>query len=110
VRSTLLVAGMLEVVVAVFLLVQRRAILSLAAIAWLSTLFVLYRVGLWSMDFHAPCRCLGGAADWLGIAPEHVSTFSLVTLAYFMCGSYALLGHLLLPGARRRLADCLPSS
>jgi hypothetical protein len=107
VRSTLLLAGMMEVVVAVFLLGQRQPFVRLAAIAWMSTLFVLYRVGLWAIGFHGPCRCLGGAADWLGIGPEYVNTLSLVTLAYFTAGSYVQLLRLLLLQTGCRRGKCL---
>jgi len=48
----------------------RPTVDGLLAIAWLSVMFVSYRVGLWWIGWKKPCNCLGDLTDALQISPQ----------------------------------------
>ncbi len=93
--------GLLEIAVAAHCLFRPRRIFTNASlIAWLSTSFLVYRLGLWGMDWHKPCGCLGGLADALHLRPETADTLIKGLLAWLLVGScWVLFGHRL-HGAR----------
>lgn len=90
-RHLLLLVGLVELLIAFFCVFTEKRSLSVAAIAWLSTNFLLYRMGLWWMGWHKPCGCLGNLTDALRISPETADLIAKVLLAYLLIGSYALL-------------------
>lgn len=63
--------------------------------AWISSDFVVYRVGLWWMNWHRPCNCLcnclDNRTDALHISPQTADNIKNLILAYLLIGSYALL-------------------
>jgi hypothetical protein len=87
----MLLVGVAEVVIALVCFFSRRQTLALGLVAWMSTNFVVYRLGLWWMDWKAPCGCLGNLTDALGIAPQTADNIMKVLLAYLLIGSYGLL-------------------
>ena len=87
----MLAVGALELAVASVCLVSKSQILAISLVAWLSTSFLAYRVGLWSMDWHRPCKCLGNLTDALHIPPQIADTAMKIILAYLLIGSYASL-------------------
>lgn len=60
-------------------------------LAWMTTNFLLYRLGLWWLDWKRPCPCLGNLTDALGISPAMADTIGKGLLAYLLVVSYALL-------------------
>ena len=64
--------------------------IGLLIIASLSTNFLIYRVGLWLIDWQRPCSCMGNLTDALHISPETADTVMKVVLAYLLIGSYAI--------------------
>lgn len=93
-RHLFMVAGLLELGAAfLILLTDLRHRLELLLIAWLSTNFVIYRAGLWLMDWHQPCNCLGTLTDALRISPTMADHIMKRLLAYLVLGSYGLLWH-----------------
>ena len=87
----MLLVGVAEIVIALVCFFSKRQTLALALVAWMSTNFVVYRLGLWWMDWKAPCGCLGNLTDALGIAPQTADNIMKVLLAYLLIGSYGLL-------------------
>ncbi len=80
--------GLVEIAVAAHCLFRPRRIFTNASlIAWLSTSFLVYRLGLWGMDWHKPCGCLGGLADALHLRPETADTLIKGLLAWLLVGS-----------------------
>ena len=59
----MLAVGAAEIVVALVCLFGRRQTLALGLVAWLSTNFLVYRLGLWWLDWKRPCNCLGNLTD-----------------------------------------------
>lgn len=60
-------------------------------VAWISTDFVAYRLGLCWLGWHRPCSCLGYITDALRISPQAAENIMNVVLAYLFFGSYMLL-------------------
>jgi hypothetical protein len=83
--------GLLELVVAGVCLLGKREKLATVLVAWLATNFLVYRLGLWWMDWKRPCGCLGNLTDALRISPQTADNISKVLLAYLLVGSYGLL-------------------
>jgi len=65
--------------------------LSLAVVAWLASLFAVYRLLLWMNGFHGYCDCLGNISEILGLNPTEAVWISRSILIYLLVGSYALL-------------------
>jgi hypothetical protein len=87
----MLVVGVAEIAIALVCFFSKRQTLALALVAWMSTNFVVYRLGLWGMDWKAPCGCLGNLTDALHISPQTADNIMKVLLAYLLIGSYGLL-------------------
>jgi hypothetical protein len=90
-RQTMLLAVVLEVAIVGLVLREREIVRKAAFIAWISTVFLAYRIGLWSTGNTASCGCLGNVTDTLGIAPTTADLVSGAMLAYMLIGSYAIL-------------------
>lgn len=90
-KHLLLWTGVVELAVAVISLRKRFAGVALLLTAWLSGSFLVYRAGLWWMNWHRPCGCLGNLTDALHIPPETADNIMKVVLAYLLIGSYGLL-------------------
>jgi len=86
-----LVVGLAEVGVGLVCFFGKRKTLALAFVAWISTNFLVYRLGLWWMDWHRPCSCLGNLTDVLHISPQAADNTMKVVLAYLLIGSYGYL-------------------
>jgi hypothetical protein len=67
--------------------VARRA----AMVAWLSTSFLVYRIGLVWLGYHKPCGCLGTFTEAIHLSPQTADTIMKVVLGYLLVGSYACL-------------------
>ena len=87
----MLAVGVLEIVIALVCFVCKRQTLTLSVVAWISTIFGVYRVGLWWMNWKSPCGCLGKLADVLHMSPASVDRLMKIVLAYLLVGSYGLL-------------------
>jgi hypothetical protein len=90
-RLLMLVVGVAEIVIALICFFSKRQTLALGLVAWMSTNFVVYRLGLWWMDWKKPCSCLGNLTDALHISPQVADNIMKVLLAYMLIGSYGLL-------------------
>jgi len=90
-RQLLLGVGTLETCVAVVLLAYKPVFTRLALIAWLSTNFLLYRIGIWWINPPQPCGCLGTITSALGITPKTGDHLMLGVLIVLLVGSFSLL-------------------
>jgi hypothetical protein len=89
-RHLMMAVGLLEILVALVCFFSKRQTLALVLVAWLSTNFVVYRLGLWWMGWKRPCGCLGNLTDALHISPQAADNIMKVVLAYLLIGSYGL--------------------
>jgi len=90
----MLLAGTLEVVVALRCFAARPSVLNVAVVMWLATAFVIYRAGLFFSGWHGPCPCLGQLSDVLHLRPEFADSLMKWVLAYLLgggCAAAALL-------------------
>jgi len=90
-RQLLLVIGLAELLIAFFCLFTDRRRLSLLAIAWLATSFLVYRLGLWFIGWHHPCACMGSLAGVLHLTDQAADNIMKGLLAYLLIGSYGML-------------------
>jgi hypothetical protein len=93
-RELFLVAGMVELAVAVFCLTTKRLNLSMAIIAWLSAVFLAYRASLTWVGWKMPCPCLGNFVEILHVPPMIANLIMKIVIIYMLVGSYShLLRH-----------------
>lgn len=87
----MLLVGLVEIGIALVCFFGKRRNVALGLVAWISTNFVVYRVGLWWMDWHHPCNCMGNLTDALHITPHVADHIMKVVLAYLLISSYGVL-------------------
>lgn len=87
-RQLLSGAAAVELLVVLLLVWGKNEQKCLALIAWISSMFLLYRVSvhLVKASGSIPCPCLGNAAAWL-----HLDWTIKAMLAYLLVGSFGLL-------------------
>jgi hypothetical protein len=90
-RYLMFAFGSLELAVAFVCFFSNASRDAILLVAWLSTLLLLYRLGMWWLDWHSPCPCLGNLTDALHISPGVSSDLVKVFLAYLFIASYGLL-------------------
>jgi hypothetical protein len=90
-RHLMLLAGLTELAISCLCLFINRQKLNAILIAWLSTSFVIYRLGLWWLNWQRPCHCLGYFTDALHMSPEMADTAMKIVLCYLLLGSYSTL-------------------
>src|SRR5580765_6265662 len=71
-RHLMILGGIVEIAVGLFCVLSNKSALGTKLIAWLATVLVAYRVGLWSAHWKSPCPCLGTLTDAIHIPPEVV--------------------------------------
>lgn len=90
-RQLLLLVGLAELFIAFSCLFTDKRRFSLMAVAWISTNFLVYRLGLWSIGWHHPCACMGSLAGVLHLSDQAADNIMKGVLAYLLVGSYLLL-------------------
>jgi len=90
-QNLMILASLLELATAALCFCCNSRTIAAAAVAWLATVFVVYRVSLSLIGWHRPCPCLGNFTDALHISPTLADNILKVILAYLFIGSYALL-------------------
>ena len=83
--------AVMEIVVATICFLGRSRHLALALVAYLSTNFLFYRVGLWWIGWKQPCGCMGSLTDALHIKPQTADHIALGLLLYMLAASYTVL-------------------
>jgi hypothetical protein len=90
-RHLFLLVALVEIAVALFCLLSNRSIVATKLIAWLATVFIGYRVGLWLVGWKSPCPCLGTLTAAIHIPPEVADTVMKAILCFLALGSYLIL-------------------
>lgn len=90
-RQLFLLVGLAELLIAFFCLFTDKRRLSLVAVAWISTNFLVYRLGLWLIGWLHPCSCMGSLAGMLHLSDQAADNIMKVVLAFLLVGSYLLL-------------------
>jgi hypothetical protein len=89
--NLLCLVGTAEVVIALVCFFRERQLLSIRLVAWLATMFTLYRLGLLWIGWHRPCSCLGNLTDAINVSPQAADNFMKGVLAYLLIGSYTAM-------------------
>lgn len=90
-RQLLLLVGLSELLIAFFCLFTDKRRLSVLAVAWISTNFLVYRLGLWFIGWHRPCGCMGNLTGILHVSPRLADDIMKMVLAYLLVGGYGTL-------------------
>jgi len=90
-RSLFLSVGGLELCVAAYLVLGRGIGAKLGMVLWLSSSFVLYRLGLIWSGVQEPCKCLGSLMDWLPLRQSLLDSGLMFSLIFLFGGSIALV-------------------
>lgn len=90
-RDMFVVMGITESAIGLICFFGTSVELRAGLLAWLSTAFVVYRIGLNWLGWHKPCSCLGNLTDALHIPSETADIALKIVLAYLVIGSYVIL-------------------
>lgn len=90
-RYVFLVAALVELFVAAVCFFGKQDLIKVSLVAWLSTVFLVYRLGLLWTGYHRPCSCLGNLTDALHVSPQVADTIMKIILAYLLITSYMIL-------------------
>ena len=90
-RHLMFAVGVVEIGLSVFCIASARTRTAVLLVAWLSCLFLFYRLGVWWLGWQVPCHCLGTLSDSLHMAPATADNLMKIVLAYLLVGSVACL-------------------
>jgi len=90
------IAGGIEVVIGLFCLFGKNAVLLSVMVATFATELLAYRIGLKWIDYHTPCNCLGEFSSKLHISDALADNIMASVLAFLLAGSYLIAGRELL--------------
>jgi len=90
-RYVFVAVGLCEVMVAAICLLKRPLLFQVSLVAWISSGFLAYRIGLIWIGYQMPCRCLGTLTSAIHVPPEIADVIMKVILAYLLIGSYTAL-------------------
>jgi hypothetical protein len=89
----LTITGLFEMVIALHCLLSLVSVeTKLALIAWLSTLFAVYRLGMLGTGWLEHCQCFGPLPEVLGLSAKAADQLSFALLLMLLVGSYGFLG------------------
>lgn len=87
-RYLFIEAGALEAIAGLICLFSKRSLIQVIIIAWLSSAFLFYRVGLYLIKYQGPCPCLGSLTTEMHISKRLADSLLISTLSYMLIGSY----------------------
>lgn len=90
-RWLLVFVAVLELAVAGICFSRKNLQFKAGAVAWLGSMFLIYRLGFLWAPFYAPCKCLGYLTDAIHLTAEQTNTIASIILAYLLVGSYSIL-------------------
>lgn len=90
-RQLLVLVALIEVIIGAALLSRLSVQTKYLLVAWLSSNFILYRLGLHVLSPGKPCPCLGTITERLHLNPDHVNTVLWAVALYLLAGSVGIL-------------------
>lgn len=91
IRFVLCIVGTAELGLALVCIFGKRTDVGTGCVAWLATMFGVYRLGLLWIGYNKPCPCFGNVTDALHLSPEVVDVAMKIVLGYLLIGSYTAL-------------------
>jgi hypothetical protein len=93
-KFLLLLVVNIELLVVVGCVFIRKTRNKLIAITWLSGCFLLYKVGIYAVDWKPSCNCLGFLSDLLSLSDHHAGIIStIISIIMFSSGIIAIYIH-----------------
>jgi hypothetical protein len=86
-----LVAGILEVLVAVVCFTKAPSRSVAWLLIWLGASFLVYRMGLIWVGYRRPCPCLGTLVDAIHLNPTVANMAMMISLSYIILGGIWVL-------------------
>jgi hypothetical protein len=96
-RWVFITSGSLELAAATFLFCALRPSLKLTVIAWITSIFVIYRIGDFWIGGSIPCGCLGTLTGALGITYRTADVWMKLILVYLGLGSIVTVLYRIFP-------------
>jgi len=90
-RHLMFAVGAVEIGASVFCIASRRIRVAALLVAWLSCLFLIYRLGVWWVGWQVPCHCLGTLTDSVHLSAATADNLMKIVLAYLLVGSMVCL-------------------
>lgn len=90
-RHLMFLVGALEIAVSIVCFFIPRTNLCLGLIGWMSTNFLMYRLGIWYVGWRRPCPCVGNFADMLHLSANSVDLLIKTLFLYLLINSYCLV-------------------
>jgi len=90
-RHLMFAVGVVEIGASAFCIASARTRVAALLVAWLSCLFLFYRLGVWWLGWKMPCHCLGTLTDLIHLAPATADNLMKIVLAYLLVGSVVCL-------------------
>jgi hypothetical protein len=104
IKQLLLIASLFEFGTALFIcFYAKRESAQLSAIAWLSTVFLFYRIGRYWGGFIEPCHCLGRVPEAIGLNPDLADDIMAISIGFIFVMSYGFLVCSLVEQYRNRI-------
>jgi hypothetical protein len=88
-RHLFWIVGAIELAVALVCFFGQQPKIQMWLVAWLSTSFLVYRIGLVWIGYQRPCPCLGSLTDALRISSHLAGVIMGSLLGYLIAGSFA---------------------
>lgn len=85
------VVGAVETVIGVGCFFVPNARIPAMGIVWLAGNVLLYRFGLWWLDYKGQCNCLGSIGEVFKLTSEQVEWISIVCLGVLIVGSFSVI-------------------
>lgn len=90
-RELFLLVAFMEIGIGISCLTAHSVRTRLLLIAWVSSLFAVYRMGMWMFGINRPCPCLGTLAQFFGAKSDILDTALRYLFYYLLIGSYGAL-------------------
>jgi hypothetical protein len=90
-RTLFALVGGWEIVCSMHCICSSNHLRSVGVVAWTSSAFLLYRIGLWVLDWRHPCGCLGSFAQTTLISDTALDLIARCLLLYLLVGSLGTL-------------------
>src|SRR5207249_12077617 len=88
----LVLVGSLEIAVAAIILSPGSFSFKLRSILWLSSMLLVYRIGLFGIGYRKPCLCAGSPNSWLMLLNPSQMDFAMkIVLLYMLLFSLSFI-------------------
>ena len=88
-RLVLVLIGMLEISIGGYCIIGKDRLLQSRLLLWIGCMFTIYRVGLWWINYHKPCTCLGAITESIGLTETQADSIMKFVLGFVVSAGVA---------------------